>query len=115
MAGPRGQKRHVHPNDDVSLGQSSNDVFPTAMHVAAARALSAELLPAVELLRKTLQKKARAFQHIIKIGPTHLQDATPLSLGQEFSGYVAPLGEAQAALRPGLPRLYRLAIGGTPG
>jgi fumarate hydratase class II len=113
LGGVRGPKRRVHPNDDVNMGQSSNDVFPTAMHVAAAQALAREVLPAVEQLKKTLAKKARAFDRIIKIGRTHLQDATPLSLGQEFSGYVAQLEEAQAAIRTTLPGLYRLAIGGT--
>jgi fumarate hydratase class II len=113
LGGQRGARRRVHPNDDVNLGQSSNDVFPTAMHLAAAQALSADVLPAVEQLRKTLQKKSRAFARIVKIGRTHLQDATPLSLGQEFSGYVDQLEQAQAALRAVLPGLYRLAIGGT--
>src|SRR3989440_6369561 len=87
LGGERGAKRLVHPNDDVNMGQSSNDVFPTAMHVAAARALHDDLLPAVETLRATLARKRDAFGDVIKIGRTHLQDATPLSLGQEFSGY----------------------------
>jgi fumarate hydratase class II len=113
LGGERGQKRLVHPNDDVNLGQSSNDVFPTAMHVAAARALHEEVLPATEALRATLAKKRDAFGSIIKIGRTHLQDATPLTLGQEFSGYVAQLEQAQAALRAALAPLYELAIGGT--
>jgi fumarate hydratase class II len=113
LGGKRGAKRRVHPNDDVNLGQSSNDVFPTAMHLAAAQALSADVLPAAEQLRKTLQKKSRAFSRIVKIGRTHLQDATPLSLGQEFSGYVAQLEQAQAAVRAVLPGLCQLAIGGT--
>jgi fumarate hydratase, class II len=113
LGGERGQKRLVHPNDDVNLGQSSNDVFPTAMHVAAARALHDDVLPATEALRTTLAKKRDAFASIIKIGRTHLQDATPLTLGQEFSGYVAQLEHAQAALRAALPPLYELAIGGT--
>src|SRR5207248_7247235 len=113
LGGERGQKRLVHPNDDVNMGQSSNDVFPTAMHIAAARAVHDELLPATELLRATLARKRDAFAQIIKIGRTHLQDATPLSLGQEFSGYVDQLGQAQDALRAALPGLYRLAIGGT--
>src|ERR671939_221484 len=97
LGGERGQKRLVHPNDEVNLGQSSNDVFPTAMHIAAARALEGEVLPALEQLRATLAKKRDAFADIIKIGRTHLQDATPLSLGQEFSGYVAQLEHAIAA------------------
>ncbi|TMH29549.1 MAG: class II fumarate hydratase [Betaproteobacteria bacterium] len=113
LGGERGQKRLVHPNDDVNMGQSSNDVFPTAMHIAAARAVHDELLPATELLRATLARKRDAFAQVIKIGRTHLQDATPLSLGQEFSGYVDQLGQAQDALRAALPGLYRLAIGGT--
>jgi fumarate hydratase class II len=113
LGGERGQKRLVHPNDDVNLGQSSNDVFPTAMHIAAARALREEVLPAVEALAATLQEKTDAFASIIKMGRTHLQDATPLTLGQEFSGYVAQLGHASAALRAALPGLHELAIGGT--
>ena len=113
LGGERGQKRLVHPNDDVNLGQSSNDVFPTAMHIAAARALREQVLPAVEALRSTLAKKRDAFASIVKIGRTHLQDATPLTLGQEFSGYVAQLEHAQGALLGALPPLYELAIGGT--
>jgi fumarate hydratase, class II len=113
LGGERGQKRLVHPNDDVNMGQSSNDVFPTAMHIAAARAVHDELLPATELLRATLARKRDAFAQVIKIGRTHLQDATPLSLGQEFSGYVDQLAQAQDALRVALPGLYRLALGGT--
>ncbi|HUQ74031.1 MAG TPA: class II fumarate hydratase [Burkholderiales bacterium] len=113
LGGERGEKRLVHPNDDVNMGQSSNDVFPTAMHIAAARAVHDDLLPATEVLRATLAKKRDAFAAVIKIGRTHLQDATPLSLGQEFSGYVDQLEQAQAALRAVLPGLCRLAIGGT--
>jgi fumarate hydratase class II len=113
LGGERGQKRRVHANDDVNLGQSSNDVFPTAMHVAAARALEEDLLPALEQLRATLAAKGAAFGAIIKIGRTHLQDATPLSLGQEFSGYVGQLEHAAAAVRAALPGLRELAIGGT--
>jgi fumarate hydratase class II len=103
----------VHPTDDVNLGQSSNDVFPTAMHIAAARAIQDELLPATQLLRATLARKRDAFAQLIKIGRTHLQDATPLSLGQEFSGYVDQRAQAEEALRAALPGLCRLAIGGT--
>jgi fumarate hydratase class II len=113
LGGERGQKRLVHPNDDVNLGQSSNDVFPTAMHIAAARVLHEDVLPASEALRSTLAKKRDAFASIIKIGRTHLQDATPITLGQEFSGYVAQLEHAQAALRAVAPPLCELAIGGT--
>jgi fumarate hydratase class II len=113
LGGERGQKRRVHPNDEVNLGQSSNDVFPTAMHVAAARALQDDLLPGVEQLRATLAAKSQAFERIVKIGRTHLQDATPLSLGQEFSGYVGQLDQARDALLAATPGLRRLAIGGT--
>jgi fumarate hydratase, class II len=113
LGGERGQKRLAHPNDDVNMGQSSNDVFPTAMHLAAAQALQRDLIPAVEALRGTLAAKRDAFAGIIKIGRTHLQDATPLSLGQEFSGYVAQLDHALAALRAALPGLCQLALGGT--
>ena len=113
MGGERGQKRLVHPNDDVNLGQSSNDVFPTAMHIAAARAVEHDLLPALQRLQATLAAKAEAFAGIVKIGRTHLQDATPLTLGQEFSGYVEQLAQAEAALELTLPGLCELAIGGT--
>jgi fumarate hydratase class II len=113
LGGERGPRRLVHPNDDVNLGQSSNDVFPTAMHIAAARALREGVLPAVELLRATFATKRDAFAGIVKIGRTHLQDATPLTLGQEFSGYVAQLEHADAAIRATLPGLYALALGGT--
>jgi len=112
LGGPIGLKRLVHPNDEVNLGQSSNDVFPTAMHVAAALAVD-DVLDGAEVLRRTLEEKSRAFDAIVKIGRTHLQDATPLTLGQEFSGYVAQLAQAQAALRAALPGLLELAIGGT--
>ncbi|HYN12119.1 MAG TPA: class II fumarate hydratase [Burkholderiales bacterium] len=113
LGGERGQKRLVHPNDDVNLGQSSNDVFPTAMHIAAALALNEGVVPAIEALKSTLAQKRDAFAQIIKIGRTHLQDATPLSLGQEFSGYVAQLEHAQLAVGSTLPGLCELAIGGT--
>jgi fumarate hydratase class II len=113
LGGERGQNRRVHPNDDVNLGQSSNDVFPTAMHIAAARALQEDLIPAVEGLRSTLESKRAAFDAVVKIGRTHLQDATPLTLGQEFSGYAAQLAQSLAALRAALPALYELAVGGT--
>ncbi|HEX4927824.1 MAG TPA: class II fumarate hydratase [Burkholderiales bacterium] len=113
LGGERGPRRLVHPNDDVNMGQSSNDVFPTAMHVAAAQALSDDVIPSLEELKDTLAAKRDAFADIIKIGRTHLQDATPLSLGQEFSGYVAQLEHAAAALRAVLPGLAELAIGGT--
>src|SRR5881296_449465 len=113
LGGERGPKRLVHPNDDVNLGQSSNDVFPTAMHIAAARALHDDVLPAAQRLAATLAAKQAAFDRIVKIGRTHLQDATPLTLGQEFSGYVAQLELASGSIRDALPRLYQLAIGGT--
>ena len=113
LGGERGQARRVHPNDDVNMGQSSNDIFPTAMHVAAARAVAQHLLPALDRLRGTLQQKSAQFAGIIKIGRTHLQDATPLSLGQEFSGYVAQLDHARQMLEATLAPLLRLAAGGT--
>ena len=113
LGGERGQKRLVHPNDDVNLGQSSNDVFPTAMHVAASLAITRDLFPALERLAATLAAKRDAFAGIVKIGRTHLQDATPLTLGQEFSGYVAQLESAARAIRATLPGLYELAAGGT--
>jgi fumarate hydratase class II len=112
LGGERGAKRLVHPNDDVNLGQSSNDVFPTAMHLAATQAVDA-LLASVEQLRQTLQAKSAAFGAIVKIGRTHLQDATPLTLGQEFSGYAAQLGHAAQAIRASQAGLHELAIGGT--
>lgn len=113
MGGARGEGRRVHPNDDVNRGQSSNDVFPTAMHVAAATVLQHDLRPAHDALRATLHAKAQAFADIVKIGRTHLQDATPLTLGQEFSGYVAQLDLAAAAVAATEPALRELAIGGT--
>ena len=113
MGGPRGQARLVHPNDDVNKSQSSNDVFPTAMHVAAVQAIAERLLPALALLRATLHAKAQAFDDIVKIGRTHLQDATPLTLGQEFSGWVAQLAHAERHVRDALPHLCELALGGT--
>jgi fumarate hydratase class II len=113
LGGERGVKRLVHPNDEVNLGQSSNDVFPTAMHVATTLALRNELLPMLNRLAATLEAKAAAFAGIVKIGRTHLQDATPISLGQEFSGYVAQLRIAGRAIEAALPGLLELAIGGT--
>jgi fumarate hydratase class II len=105
MGGRRGEERLVHPNDDVNRGQSSNDVFPTAMCVAAAETVTRDLLPALDSLRGTLAGKAAAFKDIVKIGRTHLQDATPLTLGQEFSGYVAQLEHARAHIEAALPHL----------
>jgi len=111
--GTRGGKYPVHPNDHVNRGQSSNDSFPTAMHVAAARALEVELFPALEQLHDALAEKAQQWKSIVKIGRTHLQDATPLTLGQEFSGYAAQLVAARDRIETVLPRLHRLAQGGT--
>ncbi|RDK01214.1 class II fumarate hydratase [Paraburkholderia lacunae] len=113
LGGERGEARKVHPNDDVNRGQSSNDVFPTAMHVAAAYGIVKHLLPALKTLRDTLDAKAKAFADIVKIGRTHLQDATPLTLGQEFSGYVAQLDHSIRHVESALPHLYELAQGGT--
>ena len=113
LGGARGQARLVHPNDDVNRGQSSNDVFPTAMNVAAAQTLTGDLMPALEVLRATLAAKAEAFVDIVKIGRTHLQDATPLTLGQEFSGYAAQLAHAREHIEAALPHVLELAIGGT--
>jgi len=113
MGGERGEKRVLHPNDHVNMGQSSNDIFPTAMHVAAATAVAQDVLPALGQLRATLLRKSRDFEDIVKIGRTHLQDATPLTLGQEFSGYVAQLEFAESAIRATLPGLLALAAGGT--
>ena len=113
LGGERGLARRVHPNDEVNLGQSSNDVFPTAMHVAIALGVARRVLPALDGLRAALQARAADFADIVKIGRTHLQDATPLTLGQEFSGYVAQLAHARAAIEATLPALYELAIGGT--
>ncbi|MYM32670.1 class II fumarate hydratase [Duganella sp. CY15W] len=113
MGGVRGEQRKLHPNDDVNKGQSSNDIFPTAIHVAAAQALANNVLPALQQLRASLHAKAVAFADIVKIGRTHLQDATPLTLGQEFSGYVAHLDFAAHALQAALPGVLQLAAGGT--
>jgi fumarate hydratase class II len=113
LGGERGEKRLVHPNDDVNKSQSSNDVFPAAMSVAAALAVSRHVIPRVKELRDALHAKAAAFHDIVKIGRTHLQDATPLTLGQEFSGYVAQLDHALVHLGAALPHLNELALGGT--
>jgi fumarate hydratase, class II len=113
LGGPRGAGRLVHPNDHVNRSQSSNDVFPTAMHVAAVEAIGHSLLPAIGQLRATLAQKARDYDAIVKIGRTHLQDATPLTLGQEFSGWVAQLDHGERHVRATLPHLYELALGGT--
>ena len=103
----------VHPNDHVNHAQSTNDAFPTAIHVAAAIEINRHLIPAVKALRDTLDKKAKEFAPIVKIGRTHLQDATPLTLGQEFSGYVSQLDHGLGRLNDALKDLYELALGGT--
>ena len=113
LGGGRGVERKVHPNDDVNKGQSSNDVFPSAMHVAAARSIDQQLIPAIVALRRTLAARAGEFSNIVKIGRTHLQDATPLTLGQEFSGYVSQLNHGLAHVNASLPHLHELALGGT--
>jgi len=113
LGGPRGGKSPVHPNDHVNASASSNDTFPTAMHVAAAREVHDRLLPALLHLHGSLAAKAHAWQGIVKIGRTHLQDATPLTLGQELSGYVQQLADGMDRVRAVLPRLHRLAQGGT--
>ncbi|MFM8275073.1 MAG: class II fumarate hydratase [Gemmata sp.] len=111
--GAMGSKRPVHPNDDVNMSQSSNDTFPTAMHIAAAEEIVHQLVPSVTALRDTFAKKAQEFAHIVKIGRTHLMDAVPLTLGQEFGGYVAQLDYGVRAVEAALPMLYELALGGT--
>jgi len=113
LGGPLGSDRLVHPNDDVNHGQSSNDVFPTAMSVAAVRAIEGALLPALAALRDTLARKSQAYADVVKIGRTHLQDATPLTLGQEMSGWVAQLGHGIGHVEGSLSHLRELALGGT--
>lgn len=110
---PKGSKNPIHPNDDVNMSQSSNDTFPTAMYIAAALAVTSQLLPQVKILRDGIAAKMHQFKDIIKIGRTHLQDAVPLTLGQEFSGYVAQLDDAMRNINFALPSLYQLALGGT--
>ena len=113
LGGVRGMERKVHPNDDVNKSQSSNDVFPTAMHVAAVIAVREQLIPQLNVLRETLLGKAEAFRDIVKIGRTHLQDATPLTLGQEISGWVAMLEHNLRHVENSLPHVAELALGGT--
>jgi fumarate hydratase class II len=113
LGGTLGSKSPVHPNDHVNLGQSSNDAFPTAMHVAAAEEIAYQLNPALARLYQALKDKAEAFQDILKIGRTHLQDATPLTLGQEFGGYAAQVDHGIERIKLTLPGLYELAQGGT--
>ncbi len=113
LGGELGSKRPVHPNDHVNRSQSSNDVFPAAMHVSAAEAVTRRLLPAVAALERELAGKAEAWKAVVKIGRTHLQDATPITVGQEFSGYVQQLADARRALGLALGPVYELALGGT--
>lgn len=105
--------KEIHPNDDVNKGQSSNDTFPTAMHIAVAEEVTHRLLPMLDVLHKAFDKKANEFSDIVKIGRTHLMDATPLTLGQEFSGYATQLKYSLSRVRSALPRVYQLALGGT--
>jgi fumarate hydratase, class II len=111
--GKKGSKKPVHPNDHVNMSQSSNDTYPTAMHIAAVEQIEDYLFPRVTKLRDTLDKKAKAFADVIKIGRTHLQDATPVTLGQEISGWVAQIDNGLAAIKLTLPQLKELAVGGT--
>ena len=111
--GEMGSKDPIHPNDDVNKAQSSNDTFPTAMHIAAGEQMTKKLIPAVEALQKTLAAKAKDFETIIKIGRTHLMDAVPLTLGQEFSGYAQQLENGIARVKMSLDGIYELALGGT--
>jgi fumarate hydratase class II len=113
LTGKRGGKAPVHPNDHVNKSQSSNDTFPTALHMAVAMALVEDLVPSVSALRDALDAKRAEFESIVKIGRTHLQDAVPLTLGQEFSGYVAQLDGGLARIQATLPGLYEIALGGT--
>ncbi|SFJ28258.1 fumarase, class II [Sphingomonas sp. NFR04] len=114
LSGKRGGKSPIHPNDHVNMAQSSNDSFPTALHIAAARAVTLDLFPALERLHSSLDRKAHDWDHIVKIGRTHLQDATPLTLGQEFSGYAAMLASARARFQSVLELdIFKLALGGT--
>ncbi len=113
VGGVLGSKKPIHPNDDVNKSQSSNDTFPTAMHIASVKALKVNLLPQVKKLQKTLEEKSIAFKDIVKIGRTHLMDAVPLTLGQEFSGYATQLSNAIKHIEATLPHLHELALGGT--
>jgi fumarate hydratase class II len=113
LGGERGEKRLVHPNDHVNRGQSTNDAFPTAIHVAAVEVLRSAVVPEVARLRDVLREKAEAFRDVVKIGRTHLQDATPLTLGQEMSGWAAQLDHGVSRLEAALPALLELALGGT--
>ena len=113
LGGKKGTKKPVHPNDHVNKSQSTNDVFPTAMHIAIALETKSKLIPSLELLNKELKKKVTQFKKIIKVGRTHLQDATPLSLGQEFSGYQSQLEDCILRIKNALNEIYSLAQGGT--
>ncbi len=113
LGGELGSKTPVHPNDHVNRAQSSNDAFPTAMHIAAAEETVSRLLPALQALETSFEAKAEAWQDVVKIGRTHLQDATPLTVGQEFSGYVRQLKDARRAIKAALPAIFELALGGT--
>ena len=113
MGGERGEARKIHPNDDVNKGQSSNDVFPTAMHLAVALYSRDRLLPALDRLAGELSRKSTELAAVIKVGRTHLQDATPVTLGQEFSGYAAQLALCRGAIVQALATVHTLAIGGT--
>src|ERR1700690_152114 len=113
LGGKLGSKAPVHPNDHVNMSQSSNDSFPTAMHIAAVIRITDDLVPALDMLLRALRSKEKAFAHIVKIGRTHTQDATPLTLGQEFSGYAAQVESGIARLRVAVKDLYPLAQGGT--
>ncbi|MCB1467802.1 MAG: class II fumarate hydratase, partial [Rhizobiaceae bacterium] len=113
LGGEKGSKKPVHPNDHVNMSQSSNDTYPTAMHIACAERIVHDLLPALKHLHAALDAKAREFEHIVKIGRTHTQDATPLTLGQEFGGYAAQLASSIKRIEMTLPGLMELAQGGT--
>lgn len=113
LGGTMGSKKPVHPNDHVNMGQSSNDSFPTAMHIAAALEIEHKLLPSLTTLRNALNDKSKAFKDIVKIGRTHLMDATPLTLGQEFSGYTTQIEYGIERVKNTLPRVLQLAQGGT--
>src|SRR5262249_43027176 len=111
--GVLGSKKPIHPNDDVNRSQSSNDVFPAVMHVAAAERITGALIPAVSVLRETLDAKAKSYEDVVMIGRTHLQDATPVTLGQIISGWVAQIDQGLEGIKAALPGLFPLALGGT--
>lgn len=113
VGGQLGSKQPIHPNDDVNKSQSSNDAFPTAMHIAAVKKVQEVLIPALEVFHRALQKKSKEFKEIVKVGRTHLMDATPITLGQEFSGYAMQIEQGIRAVRSALPSLLQIALGGT--